>query len=110
MVRRPGNPPPPDYLLAWSHGGVLNLSAEPTEMIEGVGCGFLGSGHKAGGEMDSRRAALALKPSRPQLRTDRLHWECRCCVRPAQEVQKELSATQFSGREYVGSSEDDDGE
>ena len=32
--------------------------------------------------MDSRRAALALKPSQPLLRTDRLHWECRCCVRP----------------------------
>ena len=32
--------------------------------------------------MDSRRAALAPKPSQPQHRTDRLHWECRCCVRP----------------------------
>jgi hypothetical protein len=32
--------------------------------------------------MDSRRAALAVKPSQPLLRTDRLHWECRCCVRP----------------------------
>ena len=31
--------------------------------------------------MDSRRAALAPKPSQPLHRTDRLHWECRCCVR-----------------------------
>ena len=69
------------HLLVWPHWEVLNLTASRRS---GRGCGIAVSsdrGSRPGGEMDSRRAALALKPSRPLLRTDRLHWECRCCVR-----------------------------
>ena len=72
------------HLLVWPHWEVLNLTASRRSKYEGVGLRFLliGAQSRPGGEMDSRRAALAPKPSQPQHRTDRLHWECRCCVRP----------------------------
>ena len=76
---RVGSPPP--------HGTPTGLAALGRAVGRRLsrGCGvavFSSRGTRPGGEMDSRRAALALKPSRPQLRLDRLHWECRCCVRP----------------------------